>query len=157
ALETDNLWNPPSTKGIIENPGWNGGAEWGGPAFDPTTGILYINANESPWVLGPRALGGEQFQRALSRQTNAEVGKSLYEANCAVCHGVDRMAGQTNPALKIYPALAGAGVRLDEVGFKSLIATGQGTMPAFGQLNPAQRTAIASYVLNLEEKGKEVF
>ena len=29
-------------------PGFDGGAEWGGQAFDPETGIFYVNANESP-------------------------------------------------------------------------------------------------------------
>ena len=29
----------------------DGGAEWGGPAYDPTTGLLYVNANEMAWVL----------------------------------------------------------------------------------------------------------
>ena len=157
ALESDNMWNPPSTKGTIENPGWNGGAEWGGPAFDPTTGILYINANESPWVLSPRTPVSEQAPRAQPRQTNYEAGKALYESNCAGCHGMDRMAGQTNPALKTYPALTGPGIHFDEASFKSLIGTGQGTMPAFGRFNSAQRTAIASYVLNLEDKQKEIF
>src|SRR5213076_317164 len=92
-----------------------------------------------------------------SRQTNLQVGKALYEANCAGCHGMDRKAGQTNPALKTYPALAGPGVHLDEAGVRSLIATGQGTMPAFSQLTPAQRTAIASYVLDLRDKQQELF
>ena len=45
------MWNPPSLQGTLENPGWNGGAEWGGPSYDPTTEIMYINANESPWVV----------------------------------------------------------------------------------------------------------
>ena len=27
-------------------PGWNGGAEYGGSAFDPATDVLYVNANE---------------------------------------------------------------------------------------------------------------
>lgn len=157
ALEHDNMWNPPSPKGTIESPGWNGGGEWGGPAFDPTTGIMYVNGNESPWVISPRTPVTEQTSRSQSRQTNYEVGKTLYEADCANCHGMDRLAGQTNPALKTYPALAGPGVHLDETGFKSLIATGQSTMPAFPQLNPAQRTAIAAYVLGLEDKQKEPF
>ena len=157
ALEHDNMWNPPSTKGTIQNPGLNGGAEWGGPAFDPTTGIMYVNGNESPWVMPARTLLTEQSSASQPRQTNYEVGKALYEANCAGCHGVDRMAGQTNPALKTYPALAGAGVRLDEAGVRSLIATGQGTMPAFPQLGAAQRTAITAYVLDLKDRQKELF
>ena len=31
-------------------PGFDGGAEWGGSAFDPATGILYVNANEMAWL-----------------------------------------------------------------------------------------------------------
>ena len=32
-------------------PGFDGGGEWGGPAVDPESGILYVNANQVPWVL----------------------------------------------------------------------------------------------------------
>ena len=31
-------------------PGFDGGAEWGGSAFDPASGILYVNANEMAWL-----------------------------------------------------------------------------------------------------------
>ena len=27
------------------------GGEWGGPAFDPETGVLYVNSNEMAWIL----------------------------------------------------------------------------------------------------------
>jgi glucose dehydrogenase len=33
-------------------PGFDGGAEWGGTAFDPETGLLYVNANEMAWTGG---------------------------------------------------------------------------------------------------------
>ena len=32
-------------------PGFDGGGEWGGAAFDPETGLFYVNANEMAWVL----------------------------------------------------------------------------------------------------------
>ncbi len=32
-------------------PGFDGGAEWGGPAVDPETGVLYVNANTMAWIL----------------------------------------------------------------------------------------------------------
>ena len=35
-------------------PGFDGGAEWGGPAFDPETGLLYVNANDLAWTGAPR-------------------------------------------------------------------------------------------------------
>jgi quinoprotein glucose dehydrogenase len=49
--KTGNIFNPPSKEGTVIFPGFDGGAEWGGPAYDPATGILYVNANEVPWVL----------------------------------------------------------------------------------------------------------
>ena len=35
-------------------PGFDGGAEWGGPSYDPQTGLLYVNANEMGWLLTMR-------------------------------------------------------------------------------------------------------
>jgi quinoprotein glucose dehydrogenase len=31
-------------------PGFDGGAEWGGQAFDPETGLYYVNANDLAWT-----------------------------------------------------------------------------------------------------------
>ena len=45
------MYTPPSKQGTVIFPGFDGGAEWGGPAFDPATGILYVNANEMAWIL----------------------------------------------------------------------------------------------------------
>ncbi len=42
------LFTPPSMGGTIVMPGAIGGAGWGGGAFDPTTGMLYIKATNSP-------------------------------------------------------------------------------------------------------------
>ncbi len=42
---------PQSKAGTIIFPGFDGGAEYGGPAVDPETGILYSNANEMAWIL----------------------------------------------------------------------------------------------------------
>ena len=35
-------------------PGFDGGAEWGGSAFDPETGLLYINSNDLAWTASLR-------------------------------------------------------------------------------------------------------
>ncbi len=42
---------PPSVDGTIVFPGFDGGAEWGGAAFDPATGLLYVNSNEMAWIV----------------------------------------------------------------------------------------------------------
>ena len=42
---------PPSFEGTVVFPGFDGAAEWGGAAFDPASGLLYVNSNEMPWIL----------------------------------------------------------------------------------------------------------
>ncbi|MBL7764276.1 MAG: PQQ-binding-like beta-propeller repeat protein, partial [Chitinophagaceae bacterium] len=41
---TGRMFTPQSKEGTIIFPGFDGGAEWGGPAVDPETGVLYVNA-----------------------------------------------------------------------------------------------------------------
>ena len=44
------LFTPPSLQGTIQMPGVIGGAGWGGAAFDPETGVLYLKATNSPYL-----------------------------------------------------------------------------------------------------------
>jgi quinoprotein glucose dehydrogenase len=45
------LYTPPSVQGTLQRPGVIGGANWGGAAFDPDTGMLYVKTNNSPAVV----------------------------------------------------------------------------------------------------------
>ena len=49
------LYTPPSIKGTLQRPGIIGGANWGGAAFDPQTGLLFVKTSNQPHVarLGP--------------------------------------------------------------------------------------------------------
>ncbi|WP_419854994.1 PQQ-binding-like beta-propeller repeat protein [Candidatus Poriferisodalis sp.] len=40
------LFTPPSLQGTLQRPGDSGGANWGGAAFDPDTGLLYVRTSE---------------------------------------------------------------------------------------------------------------
>jgi len=42
------LYTPPSVVGTLMNPGIIGGANWGGSAFDPETGRLYVKTSHQP-------------------------------------------------------------------------------------------------------------
>lgn len=44
------LYTPPSLQGTVVLPGVWGGANWGGGAFDPDTGRLYIKTSRSPSI-----------------------------------------------------------------------------------------------------------
>jgi quinoprotein glucose dehydrogenase len=50
-LKSGPEFNPPSLAGTVILPGFHGGATWSGAAFDPTTGILYVNSNNVPNVM----------------------------------------------------------------------------------------------------------
>jgi len=46
-----NTWDPPSLQGTIIFPGFDGGTNWGGGSFDPTTGWFYVNSHDEPWIM----------------------------------------------------------------------------------------------------------
>jgi quinoprotein glucose dehydrogenase len=108
-FSTSNPYDPPSTTGRIVFPGMSGGGEWGGPAFDPGTGLLYVNANELAYLL------------KLSHPDD----QSLYGANCASCHGADRNGSA------LAPSLVGVGMRRTREQIEDVIRSGTGRMPAF--------------------------
>lgn len=45
------LFTPPSERGTVVLPGWVGGANWGGAAFDPDTGRLFVPSMTLPIVV----------------------------------------------------------------------------------------------------------
>jgi quinoprotein glucose dehydrogenase len=44
------LYTPPSRQGTLQRPGIIGGANWGGAAFDPATGRLFVKTSNQPHV-----------------------------------------------------------------------------------------------------------
>lgn len=135
--KTGNIFNPPSKQGTVIFPGFDGGAEWGGPAYDPTTGILYVNASEVPWLLTMVDVKEES-----SKDENyLEAGKRLYMLNCMACHGPERKGGGN------YPPLIALSKKYNEGTFHQLLSSGRGMMPAFNQLTEQDKDAIASFIL----------
>lgn len=141
------MFTPPSKEGTIIL-GLNGGAEWGGPSFDPAMGILYINANEMPWIITMKEVKDEDG--STFKQTNLQAGKILYNKTCKGCHGPS-LAGSGN-----YPPLTGLEKKYNEAEFQTLISSGRRMMPAF-KLSEGEKTALTSYILNLKVKQKEKF
>lgn len=133
------MFTPPSREGSIFFPGLDGGAEWGGPAVDPATGILYVNANEIPWVITIT----DVEKSSTAKETYAAAGKRLYLNHCSSCHGVNRQGGGN------YPALTNIEGKYTQAAFADLVATGRRMMPAFKYLSGQERDAIASFVLNI--------
>ena len=53
------IFTPPSMQGTLMRPGLNGGANWGGGALDPETGILYIKSTNVPAIAAAAAIAGD--------------------------------------------------------------------------------------------------
>jgi quinoprotein glucose dehydrogenase len=117
-------------------PGFDGGAEWGGSAFDPETGLYYVNANDLAWTSSIVESGSGGSRSAVSS-------RQLYLTNCAGCHGED-LAGQ----LPQFPSLVDVRSRLSEPQVVRTIRQGGGRMAAFPNLSAGEATAIAQYVLS---------
>jgi quinoprotein glucose dehydrogenase len=45
------VFTPPTLRGTVQFPGWGGGGEWHGAAFDPETGMYYIPSASVPIVV----------------------------------------------------------------------------------------------------------
>ncbi|MGA4644855.1 PQQ-binding-like beta-propeller repeat protein [Limisphaera sp. 4302-co] len=134
-------FQPPSREGTIILPGFDGGAEWGGAAVDPG-GVLYVNANEMPWVL-------TMVEVPAPGSGAVPDGPSLYLQICAACHGTDRK-GRTAHGQEVPPLLE-IGRKLDRHGFLQLLETGRGGMPSFAFLTPEQKAALADHLLGTGE------
>ena len=113
-------------------PGYDGGAEWGGSAFDPETHILYINGND---------VG---LTESLVKHTGGSAGRSIYVSQCGACHKENRAGSPPE-----IPSLADIGNRLNAAQIGKIIQSGKGRMPAFASLDPegGQAHALIQYLL----------
>ncbi|HXC09854.1 MAG TPA: PQQ-binding-like beta-propeller repeat protein [Steroidobacteraceae bacterium] len=111
-------------------PGFDGGAEWGGAAADPRTGVIYVNANGVAWT-----------GMLAEIRPAAGIGASHYQVQCSSCHGSDRKGSP--PA---FPSLIDIDKRLSGEQIAAVIRTGRGRMPPFTVLSDAALDAVVQFV-----------
>lgn len=129
--KTVHPFDPPNLKGTIIFPGVDGGGEWGGPAFDPESGLLYVNSNEMAWLL-----------KMVPRSD-----KSVYGSNCASCHG-DKLEGTAQGL-----SLKDISTRRTREQLAQIIREGTGRMPGFASvLDNATVNDLVGFLLT----GKDV-
>lgn len=140
-------FEPPTFGGTIFFPGLDGGAEWGGSSFDPQEKLLFVNANEMPWLLKMQELkiGSTEKENYL------KAGTRLYKTYCMACHGPDRKGSGNNPTL------IGANKKYSEKSLSELISSGRRMMPAFKNLSGDESAAIASFILDLKSVQQKEF
>jgi quinoprotein glucose dehydrogenase len=136
---SDGQFVPLTTKqNTIIFPGFDGGAEWGGPAFDPESGLLYVNSNEMAWAV-----------ELAENKADPQSGKGIYQSQCTICHR-DDMKG--SPPL--FPSLVGVRDRMTQEMIRERIEKGKGRMPAFPNLTADEVKALVLFVS--EGQNKEI-
>jgi quinoprotein glucose dehydrogenase len=126
------FFEPPSFAGTIVFPGFDGGAEWGGAAFDAESGLLYVNSNEMPWI--------------VKMIKNDDT--SLYNSKCASCHRENRTGG-------IGPSLVDIGKRMTRDEVAAIVRQGSGRMPAFPDMGARNINDVADFLVTGIDKGKD--
>ncbi len=126
-------FDPPSVKGTVLFPGMDGGGEYGGAAYDPDSGLLYINANEMAWIIKlkpqPPHMAGSS-------------GEALYQNHCAACHGATRAGSPPE-----FPSLVDIDKRMSDAQIAKQVEAGGGRMPGFAsQLSQSDVAALIGYL-----------
>jgi quinoprotein glucose dehydrogenase len=124
---------PPSLDGTIVFPGFDGGGEWGGAAFDPGTALLYVNSNEMPWI--------------VKLIPNNDT--SLYNSKCATCHREDRHGSPQ------APALVGIGERMSRDDIAKIIREGTGRMPGNPDMGGRNINDLVEFLVTGRDKGRD--
>lgn len=131
-------WIPPDhQQPIVLFPGMDGGAEWGGSAFDPDTQVLYINANQIPWLM-----------EMTPNSTFETSGQRIYASYCGNCHGLEKQGN-----LPTIPALQNLRGTFTADSLDQLLKKGRGAMPAFDYLSETQRKLLVDFLLDMNPIG----
>ena len=127
---------PPDEKGVIIFPGFDGGAEWGGAGFDPNNGVMYVNANEMPWILKAKKLDFDSSNPVIN------YGAGIYQQYCASCHGINK-GGRSD-----FPNLKNLNEQYGHLSLRKIITEGRGAMMGFPNLTTIELKSLSAYLLS---------
>ncbi|WP_229249172.1 outer membrane protein assembly factor BamB family protein [Dyadobacter sandarakinus] len=144
SLRYEGLFTPPDLKGTLMLPGSRGGAEWGGAAYDPASGMLFVRSNESPEIESMKKVDADEEAGNMSVW---QQGKSLYMTYCVACHGKDKNGDEPT-----YPSLIGLRSRMTREAALDKIRKGGGKMPAFASVVKGKEKAIMAFLFEREQQ-----
>ncbi|MCY4426470.1 MAG: PQQ-binding-like beta-propeller repeat protein [Halieaceae bacterium] len=123
-------------------PGFYGGANWGGGAFDPGSGSFFINATETAHRVSISPL-------EIPAGDKPGFGGFVYRKHCAGCHGLE-----FEGFYPYAPPLSGVSERSGKAEARQIIVQGRGRMMPFGHLPPHEREAVIEYIFRADREGR---
>lgn len=97
-FRTGPVYTPPSLVGTLTRPGTTGGANWGGAAVDPETGLLYVPSRNAFAVTrlaktDPALNGNLQFMQTTGRGPQMPEGLPLFKPPYSRMTAIDMQTG----------------------------------------------------------------
>jgi len=129
-------YTPPSLNhDAIEFPGEYGGAGFGSTAADPTTGVVYVRAENTPTMF--RLADPAQQRRGFGTGTPEQQGSRVWTRICQACHGTGEAGVKS-----LHDALPGR--------IRQVVREGNGRMPPLGtsQLDEQEMTRLLAFIAN---------
>jgi quinoprotein glucose dehydrogenase len=114
------LYEPPSVEGTVMVPGTDGGAEWGGAAWDAASRTLFVNGNQIASIL-----------RVVETAGEAQLADQAYLGLCASCHGLDLEGDGAD-----VPSLIHLRERFGFFELDRVLREGKGRMPGVASFLP---------------------
>ena len=153
------LYTPPALRDTIVLPSVNGGALFFSSGADPANGTVYVLGKDMPSILKlvpagestasnagglipdrPRSGRGGPLAAQLAPERR---GRTVYEQNCQVCHGVD-LKGDRGPQIDNAVSRIGADAT------RTVITKGKGGMPPAVPLTPALLDDLIAFLTKPE-------
>ncbi|MEZ5568041.1 MAG: pyrroloquinoline quinone-dependent dehydrogenase [Halioglobus sp.] len=125
---------PPGLQPAILFPGFYGGANWGGGAFDPDTNLYYINAMEIPHLIRMEAI-------EVDKGSSLGVGEYVFRKQCSGCHGLDLQG-----FYPYAPSLVDIADTLPRAAAQRAVINGKGRMMPFAHLPRHELDAVIDYL-----------
>ena len=122
-------WAPPRVGTVVFYPWYDGGAEWGGSAFDPADRRLILNANDAAGTL------------TLTEVPAGFSNYGVYAKHCGSCHGLDLEGTDAGPSL------VGLSQRMSLGEVLRVVGGGRGRMPGFSHMRREEWGAVLRYML----------
>lgn len=138
SMKTGGIFTPPGLQPSVVLPQFNGGTDWGGAAYDPSSNMLYVNAsNEAEWI--------SMIPRLSTRGISVfQHGRVLFQSHCAVCHSLG--SSQDDVDKPTFASLRNLVKTISVDTLEQHIRAGKGQMPSFRHLSDIELKALSSFL-----------
>jgi quinoprotein glucose dehydrogenase len=116
----------------------HGGAQWTGASFDPQSGLLYVTANEIPWIMSVLRTRENSANAHSQTPSNGEL---VFRQYCAACHAENRKGKG------MAPSLVGLSNRMLDDEAAGIIMHGRNAMPPI-PVPPPQRQELIKFLFD---------